>query len=780
MVDGFVRPLTGTVASGEGARTVHRMTTTYIPHPNLTSRKKAFTMVELIIVIVVLAVLSTIAVAGYRYVVDRAKDAKAEQTVSDAVREAYQLAAFRSDGTFTDDDMTTATSDLGPQVLAPGVLADSASNGWSLAKAGPASCGGPSTAATLPNGLRPYATSCFRLTALAELDTISYAIADDRGHLAAALRSETGAVMYARIDTHGTLDSGRGQRSGQDGDDTAIPGLYDTWYQPDAWAPPTTTTPAPSLGANADTYTTAYAASGAIGSTTSVTVDAGSGVLANDTGVAITVSGHTDPAHGSLSLAADGSFNYTAPYTYAGSDSFSYTVTDVAGQTATATVIVTVTPPTPPTAVAGSVTTSFDTPVTVPAASGLLVGAAGTFTGNANPAANLTVTGHSTPAYGTVTTSSDGGYTYTPALSNPGTDSFTYTITDVVGQTATATVSVTVLPVNYLPTGSLTVLDPDTVTGTLTFGAAPAGVTQQAEWSTYVANTNHVGPPFQLGEFGPSTNIGTTAVWTPHGQCDTACSANDSSLVFNSGIGVPLSGFVKITNSTGACQVYTVTARISEGWMPQSGAATFSTTITNFGAGGYTHPNVTAPTCGSPIGADTHPAVPTVTPAAAPTPTNINLAKCSSPVDTNLGTPCWKILAAPTPAAHHSNLIQWNTATYEKISKPSGGFWVGSATGTSIAGAVLANSSGNWTLITVPGTYNSAGLPATGRPTAYGALPSVFTTWVKTSSSDFTDCKLFKVTVSTTTGLSGATATISAYTPGQDVAADPYRTISCP
>jgi len=356
----------------------------------------------------------------------------------------------------------------------------------------------------------------------------------------------------------------------------------------------------------------------------------------------------------------------------------------------------------------------------------------------------------------------------------------------VIGDTSTATASASgpqpvaasaSPPVNYLPTGSLTILDPDTVTGTLTFGSAPAGVTQKAEWSTYVAEPSHPQPELRLGEFGPSKNVGTTAVWTQHGQCDGPCS-NTPIVASGTGAGVPLASFVKITNSTGACQVYTVTARISEGWMPQSGAATFSTTITNFGAGGYTHPNVTAPTCGSPIGADTHPAVPAVTPAAAPTPTGARLDACTATTDPRLGTPCWT-LTWPTAPAHHANLQQWNPVTYEKVAKPTGGFWVGSAALSPGSITPVTNTSGSWIPTWTRGAYNTAGSPAAGRPTAYGKTPSVFTTWVKTTTTDFKNCKLFKVTISTVAGPTGV-ANVSPYTPGQDAAADPFRTISCP
>ncbi|HEY2385888.1 MAG TPA: esterase-like activity of phytase family protein [Candidatus Binatia bacterium] len=61
---------------------------------------------------------------------------------------------------------------------------------------------------------------------------------------------------------------------------------------------------------------------------TALTVGAGAGVLANDVGAPLAIVGHTNPAHGSLTLHGDGSFIYTPANGYVGSDAFSYTMTD--------------------------------------------------------------------------------------------------------------------------------------------------------------------------------------------------------------------------------------------------------------------------------------------------------------------------------------------------------------------------------------------------------------------------------------------------------------------
>ena len=71
------------------------------------------------------------------------------------------------------------------------------------------------------------------------------------------------------------------------------------------------------------------------------------GVLSNDTdadGNPLTAGVVTDVAHGTLSLAANGGFTYTAALAYVGADSFTYRVYDGTAYSATVTVSITVTP----------------------------------------------------------------------------------------------------------------------------------------------------------------------------------------------------------------------------------------------------------------------------------------------------------------------------------------------------------------------------------------------------------------------------------------------------
>ena len=78
-----------------------------------------------------------------------------------------------------------------------------------------------------------------------------------------------------------------------------------------------------------------------------LTVAAAAGVLTNDTDVngdSLTASMVTQPAHGTLSLAADGSFTYTPNTGFSGEDSFTYTASDGTTNSINATVTITVSP----------------------------------------------------------------------------------------------------------------------------------------------------------------------------------------------------------------------------------------------------------------------------------------------------------------------------------------------------------------------------------------------------------------------------------------------------
>ena len=170
---------------------------------------------------------------------------------------------------------------------------------------------------------------------------------------------------------------------------------------------------------------------------TAVTIN----VLANDSDPdndPLTVTGTTTPAHGTAVVNANNTITYTPATGYTGPDSFTYSISDGRGGTASATVSITVSPAgnSQPVAVGNSATTALNTAVTI-----------NVLANDSDPDNDpLTVTGTTTPAHGTAVVNANNTITYTPATGYSGPDSFTYSISDGRGGTASATVSITVSP----------------------------------------------------------------------------------------------------------------------------------------------------------------------------------------------------------------------------------------------------------------------------------------------------------------------------------------------
>ena len=161
-------------------------------------------------------------------------------------------------------------------------------------------------------------------------------------------------------------------------------------------------------------------------------------------------------ASGTLIFNSDGSFNYTPDANFNGPDSFTYTVTDAdSGESATQSVNITVNPVVDLTAADDTVSGDEDTVISGDVSANDLTTSDGT----------LTFAAATSPANGSVTVNGDGTFNYTPNLNFNGTDSFTYTVTDVdSGETATQTVDITINPVVDLTAADDTVSgDEDTV-----------------------------------------------------------------------------------------------------------------------------------------------------------------------------------------------------------------------------------------------------------------------------------------------------------------------------
>ncbi|MBI1244082.1 MAG: tandem-95 repeat protein, partial [Alphaproteobacteria bacterium] len=148
------------------------------------------------------------------------------------------------------------------------------------------------------------------------------------------------------------------------------------------------------------------------------------------------------PAHGSVTMNADGTYAYTPAANYNGTDSFTYTVSDGRGGISTGTVTVTIDP-------------VNDTPVASQAS--VAGNEDGTISGRVTAsdvdgdALSYLIPQNGGPAHGTVTMNADGSFSYVPAANFNGTDTFTYQVSDGNGGVTTAQVSVNVAAVNDAP-----------------------------------------------------------------------------------------------------------------------------------------------------------------------------------------------------------------------------------------------------------------------------------------------------------------------------------------
>ncbi|PYM89215.1 MAG: hypothetical protein DME04_26975, partial [Candidatus Rokuibacteriota bacterium] len=151
------------------------------------------------------------------------------------------------------------------------------------------------------------------------------------------------------------------------------------------------------------------------------------GVLGNDTDVdspALTAVLASGPAHGALTLNANGGFSYTPAANYNGPDSFTYEARDAVLDSNVATVTITVNAVNhAPVATNDSFSVNEDTALVVVAP-----GVLGNDTDvDSNPLTAVLVSG---PSHGTLTLNANGSFSYTPAVNYNGPDSFTYKAND--------------------------------------------------------------------------------------------------------------------------------------------------------------------------------------------------------------------------------------------------------------------------------------------------------------------------------------------------------------
>ncbi len=268
------------------------------------------------------------------------------------------------------------------------------------------------------------------------------------------------------------------------------------------------------------TIAVAPAAPLALAATASTTLNTGVtvgvvGFASASPGDTLTVASVTQGADGSVVLNSDGTVTYTPTTGFTGTDSFTYTVTDALGQKSTGTVSVSVASTDPVTAQSTTAWAAVNTPMTF-AVLNLATDATG---------ATLTVSGVTQGSDGSVVLNSNGTVTYTPNSGFSGTDSFTYTVKDAQGNSATGTIAVTFGPTAPVVVGTTATTSAGTAVNiaVLSLASDPNGdalsvasVTQGADGSVAINGNGTVTYTPKSGFTG--TDTFTYTVSDPYGH----------------------------------------------------------------------------------------------------------------------------------------------------------------------------------------------------------------------------------------------------------------------
>ncbi len=182
-------------------------------------------------------------------------------------------------------------------------------------------------------------------------------------------------------------------------------------------------------------------------------------VLDNDeiaAGITASVSTFTQALNGTVTADGTGALVYTAQEDFVGNDQFTYTITDGDQLSSTTKVVITVTKTNAvPIAVADNAETDENSAISI----AVLANDSDTD----NTLLNIATT--TDPTNGSIMLNTNGTITYTPNQGYFGSDTFTYTITDAIDESAPATVTILINDINQPPiavddTASTTDLEP--------------------------------------------------------------------------------------------------------------------------------------------------------------------------------------------------------------------------------------------------------------------------------------------------------------------------------
>ncbi|MDN3384151.1 Ig-like domain-containing protein [Pseudoalteromonas sp. APC 3358] len=182
-------------------------------------------------------------------------------------------------------------------------------------------------------------------------------------------------------------------------------------------------------------------------------VTAANGVLSNDTdpnndSFSVDETFMVAPTHGQLLLATDGSFSYVPDANFNGVDQFQYQAIDSLGATSSATVTLVInSEPDNPVAQNDAYQFNKNKLFEVTVQNGLLINDFNIEAGDLS----VNTTAINATQNGELTLNADGSFTYQPDLGFIGVDSFTYSISNEQGLTATAQVTLSESGVNTFP-----------------------------------------------------------------------------------------------------------------------------------------------------------------------------------------------------------------------------------------------------------------------------------------------------------------------------------------
>ena len=292
------------------------------------------------------------------------------------------------------------------------------------------------------------------------------------------------------------------------------------------------------------------------------------------------------PVHGNLT-GSGSTITYTPASNYNGADNFTFTVNDGSVTSNVATISITVNPVNDaPVAANQSVTIAEDVATTINLSATDIEGSP------------LTYTVLTPPAHGTLTGSAP-MLTYTPALNYNGPDNFTFKANDGSVDSNTATVSITVTPVNDAPTANsqnvnyvmntpqaVTLTGNDVEGSALTFtvlsNPTNGVLSGTAPNLTYTPNNGFTGSDnftFKVNDGTTDSNIATVSLFLDPG-INVAPIANNQSIVLAED--VPTAIALTATDANADPLTFIIVANPTHGSVTVSGANVIYTPTLNY------------------------------------------------------------------------------------------------------------------------------------------------------------------------------------------------------